>query len=43
MVLSDWMDGSPLVVQNDLKHMPDYYNFNRRTVARSSMTWRKAG
>jgi len=32
VVLSDWMDGSPLVVQNDLKHMPDYYNFNRRTV-----------
>lgn len=32
VVLSDWMDGSPLLVQNDLKHMPDYYNFNRRTV-----------
>ena len=32
VVLSDWMDGSPLVVQNNLKHMPDYYNFNRRTV-----------
>ena len=32
VVLSDWMNGSPLVVQNDLKHMPDYYNFNRRTV-----------
>jgi CopA family copper-resistance protein len=32
VVLSDWMDGSPLVVQNDLKHMSDYYNFNRRTV-----------
>ena len=32
VVLSDWMDGSPLVVQNDLKQMSDYYNFNRRTV-----------
>ena len=32
VVLSDWMDGSPLVVQNNLKHMSDYYNFNRRTV-----------
>ena len=32
VILSDWMDGSPLVVQNNLKHMPDYYNFNRRTV-----------
>ncbi len=32
VVLSDWMDGSPLLVQNDLKHMSDYYNFNRRTL-----------
>jgi len=32
VVLSDWMDGSPLVVQNNLKHMSDYYNFNRRTL-----------
>ena len=32
VVLSDWLDGSPLVVQNNLKHMPDYYNFNRRTL-----------
>ena len=32
VVLSDWMDGSPLLVENDLKHMPDYYSFNRRTV-----------
>jgi FtsP/CotA-like multicopper oxidase with cupredoxin domain len=31
-VLSDWMDGSPLVVENNLKHMSDYYNYNRRTV-----------
>jgi len=31
VVLSDWMDGSPLVVENNLKHMSDYYNFNRRT------------
>jgi len=35
VVLSDWMDGSPLLVQNDLKHMPDDYNFNRRTASRS--------
>ncbi|MXP65297.1 copper resistance system multicopper oxidase [Roseomonas sp. M0104] len=32
VVLSDWMDGSPLVVQNNLKQMSDYYNFNRRTL-----------
>ena len=32
VVLSDWMDGSPLVVHNNLKHMSDYYNFNRRTL-----------
>ncbi len=32
VVLSDWMDGSPLVVQNNLKHMSDYYKFNRRTL-----------
>ncbi len=31
VVLSDWLDGSPLVVQNNLKHMSSYYNFNRRT------------
>ena len=32
VLLSDWMDGSPLLVQNNLKHMSDYYNFNRRTL-----------
>lgn len=32
VLLSDWMDGSPLVVQNNLKHMSDYYNFDRRTL-----------
>ena len=32
VVLSDWMDGSPLLAQNNLKHMSDYYNFNRRTI-----------
>ena len=32
VVLSDWLDGSPLVVQNNLKRMSSYYNFNRRTV-----------
>ena len=32
IVLSDWMDGSPLVVENNLKQMSDYYNFNRRTL-----------
>ncbi len=32
VVLSDWMDGSPLLVQNNLKQMSDYYNFNRRTL-----------
>ena len=32
VLLSDWMDGSPLVVENNLKHMSDYYNYNRRTV-----------
>ncbi len=32
VVLSDWMDDSPLVVQNNLKHESDYYNYNRRTV-----------
>ncbi len=32
VVLSDWLDGSPLVVENNLKRMPDYYNFNRRTL-----------
>jgi len=31
VVLNDWMDGSPLIVENNLKHMPDYYNYNRRT------------
>jgi CopA family copper-resistance protein len=32
VVLSDWLDGSPLVVQNNLKRMSSYYNFNRRTL-----------
>ena len=32
VVLSDWMDGSPLLVQNRLKHSADMYNYNRRTV-----------
>lgn len=32
VMLSDWLDGSPLVVQNNLKRMADYYNFNRRTL-----------
>ena len=32
VVLSDWLDGSPLVVENNLKRMSDYYNFNRRTL-----------
>ena len=32
VVLSDWMDDSPLLVQNNLKQMSDYYNFNRRTL-----------
>ena len=32
VVLSDWMDGSPLLVQNTLKHSADNYNYNRRTV-----------
>ena len=32
VMVSDWMDGSPLLVENNLKHMSDYYNYNRRTV-----------
>ena len=32
VVLSDWMDGSPLAVHNNLKHMSDYYNYHRRTL-----------
>ena len=32
VVLSDWMDGNPLVVANTLKQSGDYYNFRRRTL-----------
>ena len=32
IVLSDWMDGDPLVVANNLKQNSDYYNFRRRTL-----------
>ena len=43
VVLSDWMDGSPLVVQNNLKHMSDYYNFNRRTLGTFAADVRRSG
>ena len=32
VVLSDWMDGDPAIVQNNLKHDSDYYNYHRRTL-----------
>ncbi len=32
VLLSDWMDGNPVVVQNNLKQQSDYYNYHRRTL-----------
>jgi len=32
VLLSDWMDGDPVVVQNNLKQQSDYYNYHRRTL-----------
>ncbi|WP_428390777.1 copper resistance system multicopper oxidase [Lichenicoccus sp.] len=32
ILLEDWMDGDPYVVQNDLKHMSSFWNYNRRTL-----------
>jgi len=32
IVLSDWMDGDPLTVANNVKQQGDYYNFHRRTL-----------
>ena len=32
VVLSDWMDGNPYIVNNDLKQQSDYWNFHRRTL-----------
>ena len=32
VLLSDWMDGDPYVVQNNLKQQSDYYNYHRRTL-----------
>ena len=43
VVLTDWMDGSPLLVQNTLKHMSDTYNYNRRTVGTFLSDVRQSG
>ena len=43
VIIDDWMDGSPLVVQNNLKHMSDYYNYNRRTVGTFASDVRQSG
>ena len=43
VVLSDWMDGSPLLAQNNLKHMSDYYNYNRRTLGTFAADVRQSG
>ena len=43
VLLSDWMDGSPLIVHNNLKHMSDYYNFNRRTLGTFVSDVRQSG
>jgi CopA family copper-resistance protein len=32
VLLSDWMDGDPVIVQNNLKQQSDYYNYHRRTL-----------
>ncbi len=40
VLLSDWMDGSPLVVENNLKHMSDYYTI---TAAPSAPSFRMRG
>ena len=32
VVLSDWTDDDPNVIQNNLKQQSDYYNFHRRTL-----------
>ena len=32
VVLSDWTDGDPRIIQNNLKQQSDHYNYHRRTL-----------
>ena len=43
IVLSDWMDGDPLVVANNVKQNPDYYNYRRRTLGTFISDARQSG
>ena len=43
VVLSDWMDGDPLVVANNVKQNPDYYNYRRRTLGTFISDVRQSG
>jgi CopA family copper-resistance protein len=43
VVLSDWMDGDPLTVANNVKQNADYYNFHRRTLGTFISDTRQSG
>jgi len=43
VVLNDWMDGDPLVVANNVKQNPDYYNYRRRTLGTFFSDVRQSG